>query len=164
MRRSRATMLAAVATLALAACGSDDKGSSGNASGGTDLQDQAADAAIEAAAAENFELDENCVRGIASRLSDDDARKIVDAGPEGDADLSTEGEALSLELVRCIDSDTLIDQFIEGMGDGGQDFDEACVREQLEGVDVAELIATSEGSGTPSELVSSLMECFDLGS
>jgi hypothetical protein len=161
MRTSDVVTLAVVAALALAACGSDDKEGSG--SGATGLQSRAADAAIEAAAAQNIDLDEDCVREIASRLTDDDAQEIVDAGPDGEAELSAEGEALSIELVRCVDGDALIDQFITGMAEGGQEFDESCVREQLEGVDVAELIATSEGSGAPSELVASLIECFALG-
>ena len=143
----------AVAALVLAACGSDGGG------GASGVQGEAADAAMAAAAEQDFELDESCVNDLAEQLSDEDAQAIVDAGG-GDADLSPEGEALSLQLLGCIDSDALVDQFIAGMTADGQVVDEDCVRENLEDFDLAEVAA----SGQPSdEMVAALIPCFDLG-
>jgi hypothetical protein len=143
----------AVAALVLAACGSDGDG------GASGVQGEAADAAMALAADEDFELDESCVNDIAKQLSDEDAQAIVDSGGE-DADLSPEGAELSLQLLSCIDGDALVDQFIAGMTADGQDVDEDCVRENLEGYDLAE-VATS---GQPSdEMIAALIPCFDLG-
>jgi hypothetical protein len=143
----------AVAALVLAACGSDGGG------GASGVQGEAADAAMAIAADEDFELDESCVNDLAEQLSDEDAQAIVDAGG-GDADLSPEGEALSLQLLGCIDGDALVDQFIAGMIADGQVVDEDCVRENLEDFDLAEVAA----SGQPSdEMVAALIPCFDLG-
>jgi hypothetical protein len=143
----------AVAALVLAACGSDGDG------GASGVQGEAADAAMALAADEDFELDESCVNDIAKQLSDEDAQAIVDSGG-GDADLSPEGAALSLQLLGCIDGDALVDQFIAGMTADGQEVDEDCVRENLEGYDLAEVAA----SGQPSdEMVAALIPCFDLG-
>ena len=143
----------AVAALVLAACGSDGGG------GASGVQGEAADAAMAIAADEDFELDESCVNDLAEQLSDEDAQAIVDAR-SGDAHLSPEGEALSLQLLGCIDGDALVDQFIAGMIADGQVVDEDCVRENLEDFDLAEVAA----SGQPSdEMVAALIPCFDLG-
>lgn len=147
----------AVAALVLAACGSDSDSGSGSGAGG--VQGEAADAALALAADEDFNLDESCVNDIASQLTDDDAQAIVDSGG-GDADLSAAGEALSLELLSCIDGDALVDQFIAGMTADGQNVDEECVRENLKGFDLAEVAATGEPS---TEMITALIECFDLG-
>lgn len=143
----------AVAALVLSACGSDG----GSSAGG--VQGEAADAAMALAADEDFDLDESCVNDIANQLSDEDAQAIVDSGGD-DADLSPEGEALSLQLLNCVDGDALIDEFIAGMTADGQEVDEECVRENLEGFDLAELAATGEPS---NDLITALIECFDLG-
>lgn len=153
--RTRRMAALAIGGLLLAACGGDDGGAGG-------AQGQAADAAMVAAAQEGFTLDEGCVNDIAAQLSDEDAQAIVDAGPDGDADISAEGEALSLELLSCVDSSALVDQFIEGMSESGEDFDEACVRERLEDFDIAELVAEG-GEAPPTDLVQAMIECIDLG-
>jgi len=145
-----------VGGLLLAACGSD----SGSPSG---AQGQAADAAISAAAAEGFELDEGCVNDLAGQLSDDDAQAIADAGPDGDADLSPEGEELSLQLLTCVDSDALVDQFIAGMNESGEAFDEACARERLEDFDIAALVAAGEGAEPPDDLIRAMIDCIEIG-
>ena len=144
----------AVAALVLAACGSDGDG------GASGVQGEAADAAMAIAADEDFELDESCVNDLAKQLSDEDAQAIVDSGA-GDADLSPEGEALSAQLLGCIDGDALVDEFIAGMTADGQEIDEDCVRENLEGFDLAEVAATGEPS---DEMIAALIPCFDLGS
>ena len=96
----------AAATLLLAACGGDD-------SGGDSPQDQVADMMIDALN-EEFEsedledvatLDEDCVRDATGELSDEDAQKIVDAGPDGDPDLSTSAEEAAASLLECVEID-----------------------------------------------------------
>jgi hypothetical protein len=155
MRRTLA--ITAVALLAVTACGSD--GDSDGDSGS--VQDQAADQAIAEAAESDVTLDADCVREAASKLSDDDAQAILDAGPDGDAELSPEGEAVSSELISCVPTDDLADLFIDGLDDSGQEFDEDCVREQLDALDPS--VLADVGDETPEELVTALLQCADLG-
>jgi hypothetical protein len=155
----RTIVIAAVVTLGLAACSSDG-------GGGSDLSDDqaaAASSAIEEAEAGGIELDEECVNEVAAGLSDEDAAKAAAAEPGEEADLSPEGEALGLELLNCADEEALVDLFIAGMNESGEAFDEDCAREQLEGLDVADLAAASEGGDPPEELITALMECVDTG-
>jgi len=152
MKKSIGATIAVVA-LTFAACGSDD----GDSASG--VQGEAADAALAVAAEEDFELDEACVNDIASQLSDEDAQAIIDSGGD-DADLSPEGEALSLDLLSCLDNDALVDQFIAGMTAEGQEVDEDCVRKNLEDFDLTEVVASAEPS---SEMVAALIECFETG-
>ena len=142
----------AAATLVLAACNSDDGGASG-------VQGEAAQQAIDEAADEGVELDEGCVNDLAKELSDEDAQAIVDAGPDGDADLSDAGEATTAELLNCIDPDALVDLFIEGMLESGEDIDEDCVREALEGIDLTGVI---NGEDPSTELVTAVVGCTNL--
>jgi hypothetical protein len=155
MKKSLIATLAASA-LVFAACGSDSGGASG-------AQGEAADLAIEAASEEGIELDEDCANEVAAGLSDEDAEAIVAAGPDGDADVSAEGTAIGLELMSCADNDQIVDAFIEQMNESGETFDEDCVRDGLEGVDLAEA-ASEATSGTPEELVNAVIDCFELGS
>ena len=154
--RTRRIAALAVGGLLLAACGSDSGGPSG-------AQGEAADAAIAAADEEGFALDEGCVNDLAGQLSDDDAQAIVDAGPDGDAALSPEGEDLSLQLLTCVDGDELVDQFIEGMNESGQAFDEACARERLDDFDIAALVAAGEGAEPPDDLIQVMIDCIEIG-
>ena len=154
--RTRRIAALAVGGLLLAACGSDSGGPSG-------AQGEAADAAIAAADEEGFALDEGCVNDLAGQLSDDDAQAIVDGGPDGDAALSPEGEDLSLQLLTCVDGDELVDQFIEGMNESGQAFDEACARERLEDFDIAALVAAGEGAEPPDDLIQVMIDCIEIG-
>jgi hypothetical protein len=155
----RTSAIVAILVLGLAACGSD--GDSG--SGLTDDQEAAAASAIDEAEAGGIELDEDCVNEVAAQLSDDDAAKAAAAGPGENAELSPEGEALGLELLGCADEEALIDLFIAGISESGQAFDEDCAREKLEGLDVSDLAAASQGGDPPEELIAALMECADIG-
>jgi hypothetical protein len=155
MKKSRFALLPVV-VLAIAACGSDDGGASL-----TDDQQAAVEQFLgQEDAAEVF--DQDCVEDKAQDLSDEDAKAIAEAGPDGQPDLSPEGLAVTLELASCIDSDALVDQFIIGMEESGQDFDEACVREGLEDFDMGEIAAAgAEGGDIPDGLLSSLIDCFE---
>jgi len=150
--------LFAGATLVLAACGGGDGGGGGSSAGG--VQGEAADIAMSLADDEEFDLDEACVNNLASQLSDADAQAIVDAGTDGDPELSPEGETTTLGILGCIDGDALIDQFITGLAQSGQEVDEECVRENLQDFDLAEITATGEPT---SDMISALIECIDLG-
>jgi hypothetical protein len=152
MKRTAIAIAIAAATV-LTACGSDD--SSSSISG---PQADAAQAAIDSAAEEGITLDEDCVNDVAAQLSDADA-ELAAAG--GDAELSPEGEALTVELVACADPDELIDSIIGNLGADGTSFDEGCVREALQGLDLSALVAAGEGDEPPAEFVEALIPCFE---
>jgi hypothetical protein len=148
MRRA-VTIAAITAGLVLTACGSDDGGSISGP------QADAAQAAIDSAADEGLALDEDCVNDLAAQLSDEDAEK---AAADGDAELSPEGEALTVQLISCADPDELIDGIVSAMTDGGAMIDEDCAREALEGLDLGSLVST--GDEPPAEFVEALTPCF----
>lgn len=146
----------AVGTLVLAGCGDDD--------GGADLsgaQQQAVDQLMDSAGEAGFSVELGCVEGLAADLSEEDAEAIVAAGPDGDADLSAEGEALSDQLLSCVDEDDLIDTFIEQIEASGQEVDDECVRDALDGMDIASMIA-SGGDEPPAELIEAVLGCVEL--
>ena len=153
MKKSRFAILPVV-LLAAAACG-------GGSDGLSDNQQAAADQFMSQEDAQAV-FDQDCVEDKAKDLSDDDAKAIAEAGADGDPQLSPEGVAQTLELAGCIDADALVDEFIAGMAESGQDFDEACVREGLEDFDMAEIaVASAESGDIPEGLLSSLIDCFD---
>jgi hypothetical protein len=164
----------AVVGLALTGCGSDDGGDTdgsipattaeaaeedGGGSGDlTESQAAAAEMAISDAAEGGVDLDESCVNEIAAQLTEADAASIA---AEDGTQLSAEGEALGTELLRCAPEDALIDLFVSGLAEGGEEVDEACAREQLEGVDIVDLVtATQTGGSPPIDVVEKLIECF----
>lgn len=128
--KSRITIAIGALSLFATACGGG---------GGGGVQDEVADEMIKAAAEEGITVDESCVKDIASKLSDADAQAILEAEESGGApEVSDEAEALSAELVNCIDSGDLIDDAIASLPqDGSIDLD--CVREIFEGLDFAEM-------------------------
>jgi hypothetical protein len=156
-RRSIVAVTSALMLLALSACGSDSDGASESGSELSEAQAAAAATAIESAAADGITLDQECVEGVASQLSEADAQLAAD---DVDAELSAAGEALGLELLSCADADELVELFIAGMSEGGEQFDEECAREQLQDVDIKEIIATAGGEDMPAELVAALTPCF----
>ena len=147
----------AIVGLVLAGCGSDG-GSNGDLSG---AQADAAAATLDQAESGGLTLDEECVNDLASQLSDDDAEKIA---ANDNAELSPEGEALGMELLGCADQDALIDLFVKGLtGSGGEAIDEGCARDKLKDVDIAELVASSEGGDPPADVIAAIAECIDTG-
>ena len=96
-----------IAALALAACGGDDDGGGGG--GGGDVQDEVADMMIEMfdqmseLEGIEFGLDDDCVRDRVSELSDADARAILEAGPDGDPEVSPEAETIGESMAECVD-------------------------------------------------------------
>ncbi len=180
MTKKLITMIAA-GVLVLAACGSDsDDGASDTQEDAADttdvveedaaeppgnVQEEAAETVIAATQRDGIELDADCVNDLTSQLSDEDAQAIVDAEAESDAEVSVEGTAIVNKLLGCAGNDQIIDAFIAEMKQSGQEFDEECVREGLEDIDLAEIAASEEGqSGTPEEVISAVFDCFELGS
>ena len=153
-----------VAGLAFAACSDDDGGSgSGSGSGSdgnSDIAKEVAKQTVDAAKADGVNLDEGCVADIADSLSDEDAAAIIAAGPDGDPEISPEGEEMSLGILACVDNDQLVEQFIQGMGDAGEEFDEACVREKLKDFDLSEVAQAGPDAEPPAEMVTAMIECF----
>lgn len=99
--RTRLFGTIAIAALALTACGGDD--------GGGGAQDQVADMMIdvlnEASEVEGVEvdIDEDCIRDKVDELSDADAQAILDAGPEGDPEVSDAADAIGETMFDCVD-------------------------------------------------------------
>ena len=54
----------------------------------------------------------------------------------------------------------LLDRFIEGMGDAGEEFDEDCVREKLKDFDLSEVAQAGPDAEPPTEMVTAMIECF----
>ena len=96
-----------IAALALAACGGDDD--DGAAGGGGDVQDDVADMMIEMfdqmseLEGVEFGIDDDCIRDRLGDLSDEDARAILEAGPDGDPEVSAEAEAIGASMAECVD-------------------------------------------------------------
>jgi hypothetical protein len=109
--RTRLFGTIAIAALALTACGGDDDGGGdGGGGGGGSAQDRVADMMIdvlneasEIDGVEDIEIDESCIRDKVGELSDADAQAILDAGPEGDPDVSAEADAIGESMFDCID-------------------------------------------------------------
>ena len=113
----------------------------------SNVQEEAANTLIVATEQGGIELDADCVNDLTSQLSDEDAQAIVDAEAESDAEVSVEGTAIVNQLLGCADNDQIIDAFIAEMQKSGQEFDEECVREGLQDIDLAELAASEDGQG-----------------
>ena len=118
----------------------------------TDLEQAALDSLRQICAEEGLELDKGCVNDVADKLSDEDAEKMVEAGVDGDADISPEAEALAFEMISCLDADSLVDSMIEEMGD---EVDADCMRDLLKDVDPAALAT--------GDLPDGFLDCMDLG-
>ncbi len=161
MTRTRPTRAASASvTEADDGASSTDAGSS--ASG---PQAEVADEAIASAKENGIDLDADCVNELASQLSDEDAQAMLDAGPDGEAELSDEGTAIGTQFLGCAGNDEIIDALIVELQKSGQEFDEDCVRDGLQDLDLAELAASAAGEGgTPEEVINAVFSCFNPGS
>lgn len=106
--RTRLFGTLAIAALALTACGGDDDGGGGG--GGGSAQDRVADMMIdvlneasEIEGIEGVEIDEGCIRDKIDELSDADAQAILDAGPDGEPEVSDEAETIGASMSDCVD-------------------------------------------------------------
>lgn len=147
--KTRVIAAAVAATLVLSGCGD-----------GGGKQDEVADMVIEEMADQDVAMDEDCVREAAGKLSDDDAQKILDAGPDGDAgDLSDDAQEAARTLINCVDTDQLVDQIVDSMVDsiGAENIDVDCLKDTLRGMDLANL---EDGDAS---MMSGLAECLALG-
>lgn len=122
--------LLAASSLALAACGGSDSGGD---------QSQVADELMKLAEDQGFELDRECVEDNAGDLSDEDAQKIVDAGLEGDVELSEEGDAVGAKIFSdCVDAASYIESFVNEFAESDDTIDADCMKKELEGLSVDE--------------------------
>jgi hypothetical protein len=154
MKKTLAVGMTALALL-VASCGSD---------GGTELTGAQADAAasvVKAAKGGGIDLDEDCVGELTAQLSDEDAEKLA-AAEDGSADLSPEGEALGDDVLKCAGQDQLVDLFITGMSQSGQNVDEDCAKDALADFDVAEIVSATNGGDPPADLIAALVPCLDV--
>ena len=126
------TALLASSVLLVAACGGDDD-SAGS------VQNDAADELIQEANDSNLNPDESCIRDKASKLSDDDAQKIVDSGTSDTTDLSPEGMTVVGEAMSCVSGSALLDSIIEGLPEG---VDGDCLAQASLFTALAELVST----------------------
>lgn len=92
--------LLAVASVAIliTACGSDDDGGSDSGDG---AQAEVAAIVIQAAADAGATPDEDCIRDAADRIDDTDAQALVDAGLDGDPDISAATGEILAEMLTC---------------------------------------------------------------
>ncbi len=147
------TTAAFAAALAVTACGSD----SDSGPELSDSQEAAAESAVESAAEDGVTLDRSCVNDVAAQLSEADAAL---AAQSGDAELSPEGEALTLGLLQCASDEDLVEFFISNLRDSGGTFDEDCLREELGAIDLQALIVSSaQDEDPPAEFVTAVESC-----
>ena len=128
MRKKLFSTLAAMAVVA-SACGG---------SGGGD-QGEVADLFIELASDEGLELDRGCVEDAAARLSDDDAKAIVEAGTDGNPDLSPEADEIGDSIFNCVDASSFVDSILAEYEDDDT-IDVDCLRKELDGLTTPEEI------------------------
>ena len=147
----------AVGALVLAGCGDDDDGG-----GGADLSDAqqgVVDQALLLVEEAGQEIDESCVEDLAGQLTEEDAQAIVDAGSDGNPELSSEGEALQLELFTCMDQEAIVGLFIQSIEEAGQEVDDDCVQDALADTDLIPLLDSEE---PPAELIEAVLGCVEL--
>lgn len=155
------------------------------ACGGGSDQGDLADRLIDSAKDEDVDLDEDCVKDVAAKFSDDDAKLITDNFESTSMpNLSAEGQGLLIELFNCADIsgvpdisipdisipdlgslpnvsispealDNAIDQVVANLPDN---IDKDCVRDALSGLDPAQL-----SSGQAPELASAMVACVSGG-
>lgn len=165
----RLLVLLALGSLALTACGSDDgdtaSASTADRTAGGDTDPEAiADLLVDAAGDEGFDLDRDCIVGLAGQLSEAD-RELLAADPAGDPELSPAGEALGEQLVTCIEfsegtraalAASIAEEF------GGEDpATIACVTDVFADLSDDDLLKMlrSQGDDLPASLKASILEC-----
>jgi len=165
-------VIAALSSLALvtAACG-----------GGGPDRDALVDQLVEAAAGSGATIDEACARELADKLPDADVEKILEAGPDGDPDVSAEADDIAMELIGCVEdfgdsvgtdtstdlsdisipegveiNDAMVDLIASSLEESGMTVDRDCIGEALEGMDLS-AVATAEPS---PELMQAFLGCM----
>lgn len=101
--RTRLLGTVAIAALALTACGGDDDGGGSSQDQVADMMIEVLNDATELEGVEGVEIDEDCIRDMVGELSDSDAEAILEAGPEGDPEVSDQAELVGEGMFECID-------------------------------------------------------------
>jgi hypothetical protein len=136
--RTRATAILAVTLLTLGACAND--------------QSDVADAMIEQAADEGMELEEQCVRGLAEGLSDEDVKSLEEGSDQA---TSAEGQAiLTRMMVECGSAEDIAEVVLAALPDDGS-IDKICIAEALKEADLS--------GGVDSAVTTAMTGCMDLG-
>ena len=147
------SMVAAfAAALVFTACGG----------GGSD-QDELALRLLAEAKDSGLNADEACVKDVAAKLSDEDAKKILALPEDADIDaagLSEEGFSIAVGVLNCVDPAQFIEDAITQLKDSGVPVDEQCVRDSFKGVDFSEFTADGD---IPAGLQDALFNCVDIG-
>lgn len=108
-------------------------------SSGASAQDGVADMFIGLAADQDLKLDEDCVRTNAAEFSDADAQAMVDAGVDGDPDISDAADAIGDQIFsECVDAASYLDSLVTSFAEDGT-IDADCLREALDGLSVGEI-------------------------
>lgn len=172
MIKVRTMGIAALASLALfsTACGGDEGGSSSD-------REEIVEQFVAAAEADGGAVDEACVREVVDKFPEADVEKIIEAGPDGNPEVSAEAEDLVFEFVNCVEdfgdlssvdpsdveipegveiTDAMVDAMVDQMEASGLTVDRDCIGEALEGMDLA---AVASGAMTP-ELMQSFSGCI----
>jgi hypothetical protein len=99
--RTRLIVSITVTALALSACGGGNDNGKGPQA---EVADMVIEALGESAGVEGVDVtvDEDCVRAATGKLSDSDAQAMIDAGPDGEADISAAGQAIGASLLECL--------------------------------------------------------------
>ena len=95
--RTRLISSIAIAAVTLTACGG---GSNGEAQ--SEVAQMMIDALTEDEPVAGVTVHEACIREGTSKLSDEDAKAIIEAGTEGEAVVSEEADAIAASLFDCI--------------------------------------------------------------
>ena len=127
--RTRFLAIITASTFALAACGGGGGGSQG----------EVADLFIEVAEGEGLTLDRECVEKAADGLTDDDAKAIIDAGIEGDPDISDNAQAVGADIINCVSVDSYVDTIVARFEED-ESFDGDCFRDEIKALDTTEAI------------------------
>lgn len=109
------------------------------ACGGGGQQGEVADLFMDLASDGGIELDRGCVEEAAEGLSDDDAEKIIEAGTEGNPELSPEAEAIGDSMFSCVDASSYLDSIVAQFEDDDS-IDADCLRAEFEGLSTPEEI------------------------
>jgi hypothetical protein len=147
-------VLASVSLLG-AACGGDDSGGGLSAD-----QSAAVDRVLEQAQEQGLEVDRSCTEEVAAQLSPEDAKKIAEAAPDDDPQLSDAGEALAAELFSCLDRGALADMMVSQLEESGMSVDRSCIEDLLQGASAEQFMGAD---GPSEELLGQFFECVDMG-
>lgn len=155
--RRRVLAVLALAPLSMASCGGDDAGDAPPATHlefEGDVHDELVRLTLAGLSEQGIDADPGCLTDLAAQLSDDDARKLVDAYPNGDPQVSDEARGIGARLLECADRDDLLQTLVTSIV-ATAPVSEACVHSVLDPLDTAQLAALLQpGNGDDNDSTS----------